>query len=330
MSTVLNLHNVNVVRGGRNILRDVSWSVNEGERWVVLGPNGAGKSTLLSIAAARLHPSGGEVEILDETLGAVDVFELRPRIGISSAASATQIPGHEKVSDVVVTAAYAVSGRWKEEYEAMDDARATELLADWGVETLAERTFGSLSDGERKRTLIARALMTDPELLLLDEPGAGMDISGREDLVERLSALAADPYAPATVLITHHLEEIPAGFTHALLLREGQLVAAGPIAQTITEENLARTYGMDLALTTTATGRYVVRREHPATGAAYKKHEKETTIRSRYCRPNRAGTRYFFRGSVGAGPRTGPAVLHPPDRCEITFGTGTPVGYLYC
>ena len=246
MSTVLNLHNVNVVRGGRNILRDVSWSVNEGERWVVLGPNGAGKSTLLSIAAARLHPSGGEVEILDETLGAVDVFELRPRIGISSAASATQIPGHEKVSDVVVTAAYAVSGRWKEEYEAMDDARATELLADWGVETLAERTFGSLSDGERKRTL----------MLLLDEPGAGMDISGREDLVERLSALAADPYAPATVLITHHLEEIPAGFTHALLLREGQLVAAGPIAQTITEENLARTYGMDLALTTTASGRY--------------------------------------------------------------------------
>ena len=232
MSTVLNLHNVNVVRGGRNILRDVSWSVNEGERWVVLGPNGAGKSTLLSIAAARLHPSGGEVEILDETLGAVDVFELRPRIGISSAASATQIPGHEKVSDVVVTAAYAVSGRWKEEYEAMDDARATELLADWGVEALAERTFGSLSDGERKRTLIARALMTDPELLLLDEP------------------------APATVLITHHLEEIPAGFTHALLLREGQLVAAGPIAQTITEENLARTYSMDLALTTTATGRY--------------------------------------------------------------------------
>ena len=286
MSTVLNLHNVNVVRGGRNILRDVSWFVNEGERWVVLGPNGAGKSTLLSIAAARLHPSGGEVQILDETLGAVDVFELRPRIGISSAASATQIPGHEKVSDVVVTAAYAVSGRWKEEYEAMDDARATELLADWGVETLAERTFGSLSDGERKRTLIARALMTDPELLLLDEPGAGMDISGREDLVERLSALAADPYAPATVLITHHLEEIPAGFTHALLLREGQLVAAGPIAQTITEENLARTYGMDLALTTTATGRNITFNpiitpllwvfpgfcgQHPATGAASEK-----------------------------------------------------------
>lgn len=256
MSTVLNLHNVNIVRGGHSILQDVSWSVNEGERWVILGPNGAGKSTLLSIAAARLHPNGGNVEILDETLGAVDVFELRPRIGICSVASATQIPGHEKVSDVVVTAAYAVSGRWKEKYEAIDDTRATKLLADWGVEALSERAFGSLSDGERKRTLIARALMTDPELLLLDEPGAGMDISGREDLVERLSALAANPYAPATVLITHHLEEIPTGFTHALLLREGQVVAAGPIAQTITEENLARTYGMNLTLTVTSTGRY--------------------------------------------------------------------------
>ncbi|OFL50381.1 iron ABC transporter ATP-binding protein [Rothia sp. HMSC062H08] len=256
MSTVLNLQNVSVIRGGRKILNDVSWTVNEGERWVVLGPNGAGKSTLLSVAAARLHPTSGEVEILDETLGAVDVFDLRPRIGLSSGASATQIPANEKVSDVVVTAAYAVSGRWKEEYDVMDDERATELLAEWGVDTLADRTFGSLSDGERKRALIARALMTDPELLLLDEPGAGMDISGREDLVERLTALAADPYAPATVLITHHLEEIPAGFTHALLVRDGGVVAAGPILSTITEANLAATYDMDLALTVTSAGRY--------------------------------------------------------------------------
>ena len=255
MSTVLNLQNVSVIRGGRPILNNVSWTVNEGERWVVLGPNGAGKSTLLSIAAARLHPTSGEVEILDETLGAVDVFDLRPRIGLSSGASATQIPANEKVSDVVVTAAYAVSGRWKEEYDVMDDERATELLAEWGVDTLADRTFGSLSDGERKRALIARA-MTDPEMLLLDEPGAGMDISGREDLVERLTALAADPYAPATVLITHHLEEIPAGFTHALLIRDGGVVAAGPVLSTITEANLAATYDMDLALTVTSAGRY--------------------------------------------------------------------------
>ena len=256
MSTVLNLQNVSVMRGGRNILDNVSWIVDEGERWVVLGPNGAGKSTLLSVAAARLHPTVGQVEILDETLGSVDVFELRPRIGLSSGATAAQIPDREKVSDAVMTAAYAVSGRWKEEYDVLDDDRAQELLQDWGVDALAERQFGSLSDGERKRTLIARALMTDPELLLLDEPGAGMDIAGREDLVERLTTLAVDPYAPATVLITHHLEEIPAGFTHALMLRDGRVVASGPIAQTITENNLALTYAMDLALTATSTGRY--------------------------------------------------------------------------
>ncbi len=256
MSTVLNLQNVSVMRGGRNILDNVSWTVNEGERWVVLGPNGAGKSTLLSVAAARLHPTVGQVEILDETLGSVDVFELRPRIGLSSGATAAQIPDREKVSDAVMTAAYAVSGRWKEEYDALDSDRAHELLQDWGVDALADRQFGSLSDGERKRTLIARALMTDPELLLLDEPGAGMDIAGREDLVERLTTLAVDPYAPATVLITHHLEEIPAGFTHALMLRDGRVVASGPIAQTITENNLALTYAMDLALTATSTGRY--------------------------------------------------------------------------
>ena len=236
MSTVLNLQNVSVTRGGRKILNDVSWTVNEGERWVVLGPNGAGKSTLLSVAAARLHPTSGEVEILDETLGAVDVFELRPRIGLSSAQLAAREDG--------------------EEYDVMDDERATELLAEWGVDTLADRTFGSLSDGERKRALIARALMTDPELLLLDEPGSGMDISGREDLVERLTALAADPYAPATVLITHHLEEIPSGFTHALMIRDGGVVAAGPIQSTITEANLAATYDMDLALTVTSSGRF--------------------------------------------------------------------------
>ena len=248
--------NVTYRVGKKALFEDVNIKFTEGNCYGVIGANGAGKSTLLSIAAARLHPTSGEVEILDETLGAVDVFDLRPRIGLSSGASATQIPANEKVSDVVVTAAYAVSGRWKEEYDVMDDERATELLAEWGVDTLADRTFGSLSDGERKRALIARALMTDPELLLLDEPGAGMDISGREDLVERLTALAADPYAPATVLITHHLEEIPAGFTHALLVRDGGVVAAGPILSTITEANLAATYDMDLALTVTPAGRY--------------------------------------------------------------------------
>lgn len=256
MSSVLELANVTVTRGTKNLIDSINWSVQEGERWVILGPNGAGKSTLLSIAGARLHPTRGEVDILDEILGAVDVFELRPRIGVSSAAIATQIPAHETVRDVVVTAAYGVQGRWREEYDSMDEDQATQLLADWGVADLADRPFGTLSDGERKRTLIARALMTDPEMLLLDEPGAGMDIAGREDLVARLTELAQDPFAPATILVTHHLEEVPAGFTHALMLRDGKIVAAGPINETITEANLRDTYGMDLALTVTENGRY--------------------------------------------------------------------------
>ena len=248
MSAVLELVDVSVVRGEKTLLDSVDWTVQDGERWVILGPNGAGKSTLLSIAAARLHPTTGMVDILEEILGAVDVFELRPRIGVSSATLATQIPNAETVRNVIVTAAYGVTGRWREEYDEFDDARAVELLESWGLAELAERRFGTLSEGERKRVLIARALMTDPELLLLDEPAAGLDVGGREKLVARLDELAKDPASPAIVMVTHHLEEVPDGFTHAMLLREGKVVAAGPVVQVMTQKNLSETFNLPLKL----------------------------------------------------------------------------------
>jgi iron complex transport system ATP-binding protein len=248
MSDVLELAGVTVVRDGSTLLDSVDWSVSEGERWVVLGPNGAGKTTLLQIAAARMHPSTGVAGVLGEVLGTVDVFELRPRIGLASASLSERLPGRERVADVVVTASYGVTGRWREAYDELDHARATELLRVLGVDHLADRTFGTLSEGERKRVQIARALMTDPELMLLDEPFAGLDLGGREDLVRRLGSIAADIYAPALVLVTHHVEEIPPGFTDVLLLRQGRVVAAGPLEITLTQANLEATFGLPLVL----------------------------------------------------------------------------------
>lgn len=245
---VLDLDEVAVRRGRKLLLEDVTWQVREGQRWVLLGPNGAGKTTLLQLCSSRMHPTSGVVRLLGEQLGRVDVFELRPRIGWASSSLAERIPGRERVLDVVVTAAYAVTGRWREDYDSYDEERARDLLGQLGMGDLSERTFGTLSEGERKRTQIARALMTDPELLLLDEPAAGLDLGGREDLVARLSALAQDPQAPTMVLVTHHVEEIPDGITHALLLAGGKVVAAGPIEETLTAPLLSRAFGLTLDL----------------------------------------------------------------------------------
>ena len=258
MSDVLALSGVSVVRGRSTLLDAVDWEVSEGERWVILGPNGAGKTTLLQLAAAHLHPTTGSVSILGETLGAVDVFELRPRIGLSSAALAERLPAQETVRDVVLTASYAVVGRWRERYDTLDTARADELLEALGVAHLAGRLFGTLSEGERKRVQIARALMTDPELMLLDEPAAGLDLGGREDLVRRLGVIAEDLDSPALVLVTHHVEEIPPGFTHLLLLRGGRVVADGPLETTLTSRLLSETFGLRLEVARTW-GRFTAR-----------------------------------------------------------------------
>jgi len=246
MAAVAELAGVSVVRGESTLLDSIDWRVDEADRWVIIGPNGAGKTTLLQILAAQLYPSSGMAEVLGEMLGAVDVFELRPRIGVTSAALADRIPRSERVADVVVSAAYAVLGRWRESYEQADFERAVGLMGQLRVGHLAYRTFGTLSEGERKRVQIARALMTDPELLLLDEPAAGLDLAGREALVSTLSQLCEDPDAPATVLVTHHVEEIPVGITHAMLLKQGRVLAAGPIADVLTAQRLSETFDIEL------------------------------------------------------------------------------------
>jgi len=226
---------------------------------VVLGPNGAGKTTLLNLASGRLHPSKGQAWVLGERLGRVDVNELRTRIGLTTGRFADQVPAGERVLDVVVTAAWSVVGRWREAYDPQDEARARALLEQFGMGALVDREFGTLSEGERKRTQIARALMTDPELLLLDEPAAGLDLGGREELVARLADLAADPDAPALVLVTHHVEEIPPGFSHCMLLSEGQVVSAGLLSDVLTGDNLSAAFGQSIEVDV-LDGRYFARR----------------------------------------------------------------------
>ena len=243
---VLSFENVVVRRRSAHLLDSITWTVHDDERWVIVGPNGAGKTTLVSVAAARTFPTFGRVEVLGETLGRVDISEIKPRVGLASASLLHEIPLHEKAIDVVATGAYAITGRWREVYHQQDVDRAMDLLTHWGARAYASRPMASLSEGESKRVLIARALMSNPELLLLDEPGAGLDLSGREELVSMLQAVASDSGGPTLVLVTHHLEEIPPGSTHALILSNGKTVGAGAIEQTVTSESLSAAYGIDI------------------------------------------------------------------------------------
>jgi iron complex transport system ATP-binding protein len=248
MSDAIELADVSVFRGSQPILHNINWRIREGERWVVLGPNGAGKTTLLDILSTNIFPTQGMVSLLGEMLGLVDVFELRPRIGVSSALMTGRIPDDEKVLDVVRTSSFGMTASGRESYEIEDNQRALQLLQQWGVGELVDRVFGTLSEGERKRVLIARSLMTNPELLLLDEPAAGLDIKARETLIQTLSELSENPLAPVTVLVTHHVEEIPTGATHVLLMSHGKVVAQGEIDAVLTSELLERAFELPLEL----------------------------------------------------------------------------------
>lgn len=243
---MLEFQNVSLIRSRKELVSGVNWVVEPNERWVVIGPNGAGKTTLLQLAAAQLHPSKGTVKVLDQELGRVDVFELRPRIGMASAILADQLPKAESVADVVISAAYGVTGRWRENYEQADFERADDIMFQLRIDDLAQRTYGTLSEGERKRVQIARAMMTDPELLLLDEPASGLDLAAREDLVDTISDICENEFAPATIMVTHHVEEIPQGASHIMLMNHGKVVAAGYLDFTLTSENLSKAFDFPL------------------------------------------------------------------------------------
>jgi iron complex transport system ATP-binding protein len=258
-AAVVRLVEVAVRRSGRTILGPLDWTVGAGERWVVVGPNGSGKTTLLRVASTFLWPSAGSVEVLGERIGAVDARELRRRVGYASPSLAAEMEPRLRPLDLVATGRTGALAPWWQPPTEADLDRAMALLARLGVDRLAERTFGTLSTGERQRVQIARALMPDPDLLLLDEPAAGLDLRAREELVTSLAAVAAHDRPAAVALVTHHVEEIPAGFGHALLLREGRSVATGPVATALTSATLGAAFDLPLRLEAGDDGRYHAR-----------------------------------------------------------------------
>ena len=245
-STPLRFRAVDLDRPGLSVLKEVDWSVGAEERWIVLGPNGSGKTTMFELASGYLHPTRGRVSILGHELGRVDVRRLRERIGLVSSSLAKKLVPAISALDVVVSGQRGALEPWWQEYTEEDWARARWLLEDAGFGSVCDRPFGVLSDGERQQVLLARALMHEPDLLLLDEPAAGLDLGGRERLVAYLARLVSDPTHPPTVMITHHVEEIPPGFTHALLLRAGRVVAAGPVQDVIAAGPMSETFGLRL------------------------------------------------------------------------------------
>ena len=258
LATPLRFGAVDLDRVGNAVLHGVDWEVLGGQRWAVLGPNGSGKTTLFELASGYLHPTRGSVEILGHRLGRVDVRRLREHVGLVSTAVAKKLFTTLPAADVVMSAAHGALEPWWHAYSDEDRRRARSLLEVAGFGAIAGRSFGVLSDGERQQVLLARALMGDPELILMDEPAAGLDLGARERLLERLATLAADPGVPPLILVTHHLEEIPPGVTHAALLRGGRLVVAGPVDDVLTDEAVSGAFGVQVTVER-RDGRWVAR-----------------------------------------------------------------------
>lgn len=253
---VLAVHGLGFRREGRAILAGVDWEVHADQRWLVLGANGSGKTTLVKIASMHEHPTEGTVQVLGETLGRTDVRVLRRRLGFASAALGAQLRPTLSALDVVMTAKYAALEPWWHTYDDADRAKALGCLDRMGIARFAARELGTLSSGEQQRVFLARTLMNDPAIVMLDEPSARLDLGGREQLVSALSELTLDPAAPPLVLITHHVDEVPPGVTHALLLREGRVLTSGPIEEALTSESLSACFGIPLELLRRDGGRY--------------------------------------------------------------------------
>ncbi len=246
--TALHLSGVEVLRGDVAVLRGLDWVVRPAERWVVLGPNGCGKTTLVQLASGYLHPTRGTVHVLGERLGRTDVRALRRRIALVSASISRMLLPHLSAREVVVSAATGALEPWWDSYSSAQQQRAVQLLSDAGFAHVSERAYGLLSEGERQQVLLARALMAEPDLVLMDEPCAGLDMGGRERLLQSLARFARRDGAPPAVMVTHHVEEVPPGFTHALVMKAGRCLAQGAIAQVLRSDVLSACFELQLEL----------------------------------------------------------------------------------
>ncbi|MBU2550456.1 MAG: ATP-binding cassette domain-containing protein [Proteobacteria bacterium] len=245
---VVQLENVSLRRDRQTLLQDVDWTVTRGQHWAVLGRNGAGKTLLLKILAGYLWPSRGEVRILDERFGGVDLRELRQDIGWVSSALTEKVPGADTALEVVVSGAYATFGLYELPPEDLV-SRARRIMGDMGLAGLTGRRFADLSAGEKQRVLLARGRLPRPRLLILDEPCAGLDLAAGEKFLAQTDRLARDPKGPTTIMVTHRVSEIVPAVTHALLLHGGRILAAGPIRDVLTDDLLGRTLEIPLRVT---------------------------------------------------------------------------------